>query len=767
MHNEIHIVSDLALILISAGIITLIFRRLKQPLVLGYIVAGFLISPYFKLFPSVIARESLQEWSEIGIIFLLFALGLEFSFRKLMHVGGQAFITALTEVIAMMSIGFLTGYLLGWSTAESIFLGGMLSMSSTTIIIKAFDDLGLRNRKFTAIVFGTLIVEDLVAILMMVMLSTVAVSRRFAGTEMMVSFLRLGFFLVLCFVVGIYILPTFFRYARRWMNEETLLIISLGLCFGLVVLATHLGFSAALGAFLMGSILAETIESARIEHLIKQLKDLFGAVFFVSVGMMVDPAAMLQYALPIVLLTLLTLFGKSLFSSLGVLLSGQSLRVAIQSGFSLAQIGEFAFIIASLGYTLGVIREFIYPVIVTISVITTFTTPYFIRLADPFCEWLNPRIPLRIKLFLENYSAGGDIVKEESDWRQMLSYYAMRILAYSVIIIALILLSHRLLYPFTLDKLSALPPILLNLLNALITLLLMAPFLTGLMVTGRSRRKTVARLYASRNRINGRRLTALTLCRIFLATFWVTLVLFINFQTTAWPVIFIALSIIIFLYYARQSFRAHWRMEDRFLHNLNQKEEYERRKTPLRSALDTFRLSNRDIHLVNLTLSPDSPFVGRTLRELDIRKNYGINIVKITRGQKEIYFPAGETHLYPTDLLLAIGTDSQLATFTRTIETHTPPADTSGHDKLHITLSSFLVEKNSYFLGKTVATSGLRDIGSIIVGVDRGKQSIVNPDHTLRFSEGDLIWIAGDREKILRLLSGQPPCGNGELRVES
>ena len=400
------LIADLALILMSASIITLLFKWLKQPLVLGYIVAGLLAGPYVRIFPTVGDMENINTWAEIGVVFLLFALGLEFSFKKLMNVGSAAFITATTEVISMLLIGFMVGHLLGWSTMNSVFLGGMLSMSSTTIIIKAFDDLGLRSQRFTGIVFGTLVVEDLIAILMMVILSTMAVSKEFVGEELLMSVLKVVFFLILWFLIGIFILPFFLKKAKRLMNNETLLIVSLGLCLGMVVLATRTGFSAALGAFIMGSILAETVEAEHIEHIIQPVKDLFGAIFFVSVGMLVNPAVLVQYAWPVVIITLVTLVGKSIFSSLGVLLSGEPLKVSVKSGFSLAQIGEFAFIIAGLGASLKVLDSFIPPIIVAVSVITTFTTPYFIRLANPFAEWLYKILPPKTRESLDRYASG-------------------------------------------------------------------------------------------------------------------------------------------------------------------------------------------------------------------------------------------------------------------------------------------------------------------------------------------------------------------------
>ena len=750
MHEDINLVHDLALILISAGVITLIFKLLKQPLVLGYIVAGFLIGPYFTLFPTVIGEESITEWSEIGVIFLLFALGLEFSFKKLLNVGGSALITAVTEVVAMLCIGFFVGQLLGWTVLESIFLGGMLSMSSTTIIIKAFGDLNLRNQKFTTIVFGTLVVEDIVAILMMVMLSTVAVSQQFAGGDMIFSLLKLVFFLTLCFLVGIYVIPSFLRKFHKVMNDETLLIISIGFCFGLVALASYFGFSAALGAFLMGSILAETIEGIHIEHLTKNIKDLFGAVFFVSVGMMVNPHTLVQYWLPILILTLVTIFGKAFFSSAGVLLSGQPLKISLQSGFSLAQIGEFAFIIASLGYSLGVMREFIYPVIITISVITTFTTPYFIRLANPFYEWLNPKLPIKFKAFLDNYTSGGDLVKSESDWKKLMKYCFTHILVYGVLSIAVILGFLQWVYPFVTNLfVNHVPDLLINFINSLLTILVMIPFLIGIMSTNRKNKEITDRLISGGHKGNRRRIEALALFRIFLATFFVTMVLFINFKTTSWPVIFISLSIIFFLFFAHKNFKAHQFMEDRFFSNLNQREEHEKRKSPLRSSISA-QLSNSDIHLAKVTVSPDSPFIGKSLKELHLRKNYNVNIVKIIRGHKEIYIPDGNSCLYPSDKLTVIGTDEHITSFTKVMEIQ--DSKESQTQKPEIELASFLVKEDSPILGKNLAQIGFRDSGCLIIEVDRGKESFINPDVSFTFEEDDLVWIAGQKDKIQQFI---------------
>lgn len=472
------LIADLALILISASIITLLFKWLKQPLVLGYIIAGLLAGPYINIFPTVGDIENINIWAEIGVIFLLFALGLEFSFKKLMNVGSTAFITAITEVISMLLIGYLVGQLLGWGTMNSIFLGGMLSMSSTTIIIKAFNDLELRNQRFTGIVFGTLVVEDLIAILMMVLLSTMAVSQDFVGEDLLISVLKVVFFLILWFLIGIFVIPAFLKKAKKLMNNETLLIVSLGLCLGMVVLATYTGFSTALGAFIMGSILAETIEAEHIEHIIQPVKDLFGAIFFVSVGMLVNPAVLVEYAWPVIIITLVTIIGKAIFSSFGVLLSGEPLNTSIKSGFSLAQIGEFAFIIAGLGVSLKVLDPFISPIIVAVSVITTFTTPYFIRLANPFAEWLYKILPTKVQETLDRYASGKKTMNHDSDWKKLLKNMIGRVVIYSVLLTAIWLLSIQIIYPAISEMFTPIT-IWIKLVMCLGTLLLMTPFFMG------------------------------------------------------------------------------------------------------------------------------------------------------------------------------------------------------------------------------------------------------------------------------------------------
>ena len=414
------LISDLAVILILAGIVTILFKWLKQPVVLGYIVAGILAGPSIEIMPTVTNMESIRIWADIGVIFLLFALGLEFSIKKLLKVGGTAIIGAITILTGMMTLGYLIGTMLGWSQMSSIFLGGMLSMSSTTIIFKAFDDMGLRNQRFAGVVFGILVVEDLFAVLLMVLLSTLAVSKEVEGLELLNSVIKLGVFLLFCFVVGIFAIPSLLEKTRKYLNDETMLILSIGLCLGMVLIATKAGFSSALGAFLMGSILAETVEAEHIEEVIKPVKNLFGSIFFVSVGMLIDPALLWEYKWPILIITVVVVIGQICFGTFGVLLSGQPLKIAIQSGFSLAQIGEFAFIIASLGQTLKVTDDFLYPIVVAVSVITTFFTPYMIRMAEPGVRFAERVIPEQAKRFLDRYTSGSNTIRQKSTWNKLL-----------------------------------------------------------------------------------------------------------------------------------------------------------------------------------------------------------------------------------------------------------------------------------------------------------------------------------------------------------
>lgn len=741
------LIADLALILISASIITLLFKWLKQPLVLGYIVAGLLAGPYVHIFPTVGDIANINIWAEIGVVFLLFALGLEFSFKKLMNVGSTAFITATTEVISMLLIGYMVGYLLGWGTMNSIFLGGMLSMSSTTIIIKAFDDLGLRSQRFTGIVFGTLVVEDLIAILMMVLLSTMAVSKDFVGEELLVSVLKVVFFLILWFLIGIFILPAFLKKAKKLMNNETLLIVSLGLCLGMVVLATYTGFSAALGAFIMGSILAETVEAEHIEHIIQPVKDLFGAIFFVSVGMLVNPAVLVEYAWPVIIITLVTIIGKAIFSSLGVLLSGESLNISIKSGFSLAQIGEFAFIIAGLGVSLKVLDPFISPIIVAVSVITTFTTPYFIRLANPFAEWLYKVLPPKVQEMLARYASGKKTVNHDSDWKKLLKNIVGRVIIYSVLLTAIWLLSVKTLYP-AVSELFTPVTIWVNLAMCLATLLLMTPFLWALISNKYNSSAIFLKLWEDENYNHGR-LVALVLFRVSVAIFFISAVVISYFHLNIGIGVVIAVAVVALILILREDLTQYSRLETHFLTNLNLREEVAKKHHPLKTSFNS-EFNNKDIELTSVLVSPYSRYIGKSLGELSFRQEFGVNVVAIVRGDLKIYIPKSSERIYPQDKLAVVGTDRQLQKFRDEIES---PQGVPGTEEMYqeMNLHSFTVNEAFHFLDKSIVQSRLGEkYDSIVVAIERNGE-LVPLDKDATFLLGDLVWFVGEREKIRQL----------------
>lgn len=549
------LISDLALILICAGITTLIFKKLKQPLVLGYIVAGFLCSPHFQFTPSVADEVNMQIWSEIGVIFLLFALGLDFSFKKMLKSGSSTVIAACTIIFCMILIGMFVGWLFGWKQMDCMFLGGMLAMSSTTIIYKAFDDMGLRQQRFAGIVLSILVLEDILAIVLMVMLTTLAVSKNFEGGEMAYSIVKLVFFLVLWFVVGIYLIPLFLRRVRRLMSNETLLIVSLALCFGMVVLAAKVGFSPAFGAFVMGSILSETIDSERIEHLVNPVKDLFGAIFFVSVGMMVDPAMIVEYIGPIIVIVLAILVGQTVFGTGGVLLSGQPLKIAVQCGFSLTQIGEFAFIIASLGVSLNVTSHFLYPIVVAVSVITTFFTPYMIRLSGPAYRLVDAHLPRFWKELLRRYSAGTSTINHQNNWKKLLTAILRIVLVYSVLCVAVMVLSFNLFLPLLV---SALGDFWGKVAGAAVTIVLVAPFLRA-MIMKKNHSIEFKALWAD-NRYNHAPLISVILLRIILGIGFVVYIVEYLFQTSTALVVGIALVLVVLMIFSRflKSSRSGW-----------------------------------------------------------------------------------------------------------------------------------------------------------------------------------------------------------------
>lgn len=743
------LISDLALILICAGIMTLIFKKLKQPLVLGYIVAGFICTPHFKFTPSVVDSASIHIWSEIGVIFLLFALGLEFSFKKLMKVGGSAVISACTIIFCMILVGVFVGWTFGWNRMDCIYLGGMLAMSSTTIIYKAFDDMGLRQQRFAGLVLSILILEDILAIVLMVMLSTMAVSQNFEGGEMVYSILKLLFFLTLWFVVGIYGIPLFLKRVRKLMSDETLLIVSLALCFGMVYLAALVGFSPAFGAFIMGSILSETIESEHIGKLVSPVKDLFGAIFFVSVGMMVDPAMIVEYKYQILVIVLAVLLGQTIFGTTGVLLSGQPLKTAMQCGFSLTQIGEFAFIIASLGVSLKVTSHFLYPIVVAVSVITTFLTPYMIRLAVPAYNVIDKYMPSRWRRLLDRYSSGASVANHSNNWKKLVIAIIRIVLIYAVLSIAVTALFLHFIVPLATDMLGDLWG---RILGAALTIAAIAPFLRA-MIMKKNRSEEFKSLWSD-SRFNHAPLISIILLRIVIAIGFIVFIIENQFRASAALMVGIAIIVVCAMILSRFLKKQSIVLERTFVRNLHYKEiqqEYLGEKQPEYAG----RLLDRDLHLSDFLIPAESAWAGKTLRELDLGKKYDVHVASIIRGKHRLNIPDGNTCIFPNDLIQVIGTDEQLSLFASVAEKAIHTYDDEDFGKHEMKLKQFVVAKDSPFVGHSIIECGIRNkYHCLVVGIESAGEDVLRtPQVYMPLKEDDVVWVVGEEDDLNQLFA--------------
>lgn len=743
------LISDLALILICAGIMTLIFKKLKQPLVLGYIVAGFICTPHFKFTPSVVDSASIHIWSEIGVIFLLFALGLEFSFKKLMKVGGSAVISACTIIFCMILVGVFVGWTFGWNRMDCIYLGGMLAMSSTTIIYKAFDDMGLRQQRFAGLVLSILILEDILAIVLMVMLSTMAVSQNFEGGEMVYSILKLLFFLILWFVVGIYGIPLFLKRVRKLMSDETLLIVSLALCFGMVYLAALVGFSPAFGAFIMGSILSETIESEHIGKLVSPVKDLFGAIFFVSVGMMVDPAMIVEYKYQILVIVLAVLLGQTIFGTTGVLLSGQPLKTAMQCGFSLTQIGEFAFIIASLGVSLKVTSHFLYPIVVAVSVITTFLTPYMIRLAVPAYNVIDKYMPSRWRRLLDRYSSGASVANHSNNWKKLVIAIIRIVLIYAVLSIAVTALFLHFIVPLATDMLGDLWG---RILGAALTIAAIAPFLRA-MIMKKNRSEEFKSLWSD-SRFNHAPLISIILLRIVIAIGFIVFIIENLFRASAALMVGIAIIVVCAMILSRFLKKQSIVLERTFVRNLHYKEiqqEYLGEKQPEYAG----RLLDRDLHLSDFLIPAESAWAGKTLRELDLGKKYDVHVASIIRGKHRLNIPNGNTCIFPNDLIQVIGTDEQLSLFASVAEKAIHTYDDEDFGKHEMKLKQFVVAKDSPFVGRSIIECGIRNkYHCLVVGIESAGEDVLRtPQVHMPLKEDDVVWVVGEEDDLNQLFA--------------
>lgn len=737
-----NLVTDLAIILMAAGIFTVVSKALKQPLILGYIVAGFIVGPNLGLFP--ISPEGVEQWSEIGIIFLLFALGLEFSFKKLLKVGGSALITAGVKCVGMFVVGMLLADLLNWTFMEGVFLGGLLSMSSTTIIIKAYGEMGLKNRPHSTLLFGSLVFEDLIAVLLMVLLSTMAASNKFAGGEMLVALGKLGFFLVLWFIVGIYLIPLLLKWSHRFLNDEIVLLIAIGLCFLMVVFAENVGFSSALGAFVMGSILAETVEGERIEHLIGSIKDLFGAIFFVSVGMMVNPAVIAEYWVVILIVTVVSMGGILVFSTSGALLTGQGVKNSIHIGFSLAQLGEFAFIIAKQGCDLGVMRDFIYPVIIAVSVITTFITPYMIKAADPVADWVCRKLPKSLVMRLEpsKDAMNKDSVAATKEWHKLMKRFFMRLVLFGVVLIGIVVVSERYMEGWMTRLFSSCSGNAVGYISVAVTVLAMLPFLIGMVTNGTSVNESAQLLVREKDH-NQWLIRALRIVKIAIASVFLALAFILHLEMGIGLVLVVMAVAGLFFalmqrYVGKLSF-----LEDTFLGNLNEKERRERAAKPITTSVQD-KLAQYDVRIESVEISPAFEYIGKTLREMPFRHVSGVNVIEIMRGKHCIRVPRGDEMIFPHDIIVVVGSPDQIAQFRDIVEESTLKEENYTPAEFEVKVID--LDEKSVLAGKTLRDSGMRATGCMVVSILHDNKFITNPKPDDMLMVGDRIWVAGEKQ---------------------
>ena len=741
------LINDLALILIVASTVTLLFKKLKQPLVLGYIMAGFIVSPHMPYTMSVMDTVDIKTWADIGVMFLLFSLGLDFSFKKIIKMGITPVITTLTIIFAMMTLGIVVGHAFDWKRMDCIFLGGMLAMSSTTIIYKAFTDMGLRQQKFAQPVMSVLILEDILAIVMMVMLSAIASGNNPDGGEMIGSVVKIGFFLVLWFVVGIFAVPWFLRSTRKLVNNETLLIVSLGLCCLMAVVSTKVGFSSAFGAFVMGSILAETIEAAKIEKLVAPVKDLFGAVFFVSVGMLVDPKIIVEYAVPIGVLVLTILIGQSIFGTFGFLIGGQSLKSAMRCGFSMAQIGEFSFIIASLGLSLHVTGEFLYPVVVAVSVITTFLTPYMIRLSVPSYNVLERHLPKTWVRALNNITLSHPSSAPRSNWHSLIAQMARITLIYSILSVATIALMFTFFLPFIRRMMPGMHWW-ANGICGVLTVMFIAPFLRAIVM--KKNHSEEFRALWNDSRSNRMPLLVTILVRLIIASAFVFYIC--NFLTrfTNALMMTIAVAVVGIMILSRGLKKQSIKMERMFVQNLRSRD-IEQQVLGLKKPLYEGHLLDRDIHISEIEIPENSTWAGLCLADLRLSNRFGIHVSSILRGHRRINIPGGDDIVFPGDKLQVIGSDSQLAAAHAAVAGDIEPDDPD-IEKREMRLSQIVIDNHSPFVGKTLPETGLRsEFNCMVVGREEGKENLSMVGPAYKFRLGDILWIVGEDDALKRV----------------
>lgn len=743
------LIIDLAIMLMTAAVVTISFRKLRLPTILGYIVAGFLIGPNFPYFVEAASAESIETWSEIGVIIILFHIGLEFDFHKLADLGSTAVISAAVKMGGVMFVGYAFGRLLGMSTMNCVFLGAMLSISSTVVIQKCFEEMGLSNKKFSKLVMGSLVVEDVIAVFMMVILTTMSVSKGGAADTATHLFLMVCY-LIIWLILGIYFVPTILNRSMALMSRETLTLLSIGFCFLMALLARHLGFSMELGAFLAGSFFAGTVHVHKIETVTSGIKDMFGAVFFLSVGMMVDPAVISEKWTSILPIAAIAVAAKLVFAAIGVLLSGQDADTAIRAGTSLAPIGEFSFIIANLGISLGVMDADLYPIIVAASILTIIATPVLIRQTDNILKLLGRIIPERIKRRIRSYTSDDQSVQEHtSEWMVVFRDYFSKFAIYGSIMLVAALAGCRVLYPKLAGTLgSRNAAFVATALIYLVLIIFARPFL------GR-RNGAFTKLWVERL-ANRTPLVAMIMLKIAALVF-IALIPLIDLFRLKNPLLFLLIPLILYII-GRLDFIATYylQLETRFLANLNQKTAEERT-----GASDLSCGIDEDYSITSWVVPHGANYSNKSILDLGWGKTMDVYVVKIRRGDKRISMPPARTVLREGDKVYTIGEKQQLETFISTIkpekveviktlkEFMANPYHDRGNE---LACAAIRVRGSESYVGKPLRKSGINArVHCMILGIEREGYVTRVPDPNMLIAAGDILWIIGTKDNLSRI----------------
>mgnify|MGYP003646803401 CR=1 FL=1 len=731
MHELAPLISDLAIMLMVAGIVVLLFQRIRQPVVLGYLAAGMIIGPHTPPYGLVTDLENIKILSELGVIFLMFSLGLEFSFHKLTKVGFSALLTGVIDVSMMVMLGFFAGKWLGWGYHNSIFLGAAIAISSTTIIIKAVSELDLKTKRFSEVVFGVLIVEDLLAILLLVGLSTTVKANSVFSPEILIAAVKLVFVVGSWFLAGYFLVPPFFRRLSPYISEETLTVSSIGFCLCLVVIANYFHYSTALGAFIMGSILAETVLVHRIETAIVPIRDVFGAVFFISVGMMIDPLVIIQQWHAVLLISTVLVLGKVTVISVGTFATGQSLNTALRSGFSMAQIGEFSFIIATLGLALGAINDKLYPIIVAVSSITTFTTPYMIRLSGHISKAAQRNIPDRVKYFMDSYTAWVYRVQTQSQNNSLVSSVTMRLFANGIVVAIVFIATKAYVYPQAVDLFDSSRTA--KLACEVFAIMLASPFIWGMLF---SYTRVEIPEYAKT------KLNPIVFAVWFLTLAEVIFLSIVNFHTWFTTAILLVIAIVFFIISYRHLERSYHWFESQLIGNIGPK--------PKRTKRSLYQsLAPWETHFVEMDVGWKSPFVGKNMGDSQIRQKYGVNVVAIHRGPNVILAPRGEEVILTGDKLMVLGNDDQIDLFKKKVTKTAPVVEEIADTPSDFILKPVLLGEDHPYVGKTIRSSKIREQWQgLVVGLERGNTRTLNPDPDTKLMVDDLLLIVGSDQII-------------------